>query len=164
MDRRKSFSPAFDKVPSFDLWFDNVESRKLNCTGKNYVEKALNLQSKSYENNAFITSYKVLLLLTINQRGRTVLSVVLFITWYRMSRCRTVRQFILKLLIIVLQEGFNLTAFVTAFQTCEHTNKIPYILNSVNREKQVSIKRWPPCRGYDMRILCSFEVNSVLKS
>ena len=38
------------------------------------MEKALNLQSKSYENNAFITSYKVLLLLTINPRGRTVLS------------------------------------------------------------------------------------------
>ena len=44
------------------------------------MEKALNLQSESYENNAFITSYKVLLLLMINQRGRTVLSVVLFIT------------------------------------------------------------------------------------
>lgn len=30
---------------------------------------------------------------------------------------------------IALQEGFNFTA-------CEHTNKIPYILNSVKRKKK----------------------------
>lgn len=45
MYHRKSLNPAFEEDPSFDRLFDNFESIKLNCFGKN-VEKALNFAIK----------------------------------------------------------------------------------------------------------------------